>query len=102
MGQIADKQARDALKIALAPGGRFSDLSDAVLVNRRMYNVSGTNFTIPDIRIPSEGIIIDGTIGYKDNKTPQVIKFFEPPTTKAVIIVTPNTPQAVLRSKGKN
>lgn len=100
LGQVADQQARDALKIALAPNGALSDLSDSVLVNRYLRDPSSNNYVIPDIRIPAENVIIDGTIGYKDNTTLQVQKFFNfSPPTATVVIVTPNQPQAVLRPK---
>ena len=103
--QIADGEARDTLKIALAPGGPLAHLADSVVVNRRLYDSTGTKYTIPDLRIPGEGVIIDGTIGYKDNKTEQVKNFFDygsktTPKTNTVIIVTPNNPQAYLRPKG--
>ncbi|WP_440534032.1 Ig-like domain repeat protein [Variovorax sp. YR566] len=99
LGQVADKQARTALKIALAPGGALQNLSDSVLVNRYLRDPAGSgNYTIPDIRIPSEGVIIDGTIGSKSTSTSQVQKFFQySPTTNTVVIVTPNQPQAYLR-----
>jgi hypothetical protein len=61
---------------------------------------ANNNYVIPDIRIPAENVIIDGTIGYKDNTTLQVQKFFNfSPPTATVVIVTPNQPQAVLRPK---
>jgi len=71
--------------------------SDSVLVNRYLRNPAGSGYVIPDVRIPSEGVIIDATIGYKDVNTPQVQKFFNySPNTSTVIIVTPNQPQVYI------
>jgi len=70
MGQFVDTAARDALLDELAPGGGLEDLSDAVVVNRRLYYTSGPGYRIPDVYVPSEGVVLDGTIGFKNATTP--------------------------------
>lgn len=94
LGQRADALARASVNRALAPGGQLEAYKDQVLVNRYLPDPSGSGaYRIPDIQIPSEGVIIDGTIGYKDINTPQVSDFFRfSPPTGTVIIVPPTQP----------
>lgn len=89
MGQFVDTAARDALLDELAPGGGLEDLSDAVVVNRRLYYTSGSGYRIPDVYVPSEGVVLDGTIGFKNATTPQIRGFFRG-GARNVVIVKPN------------
>jgi hypothetical protein len=101
-GQQVDSIARADLKAALSPGGDLEDLSDSVRVNRRLYDAAGSgNYRVPDVYIPSEDAIFDGTIGIKTINTPQVTDFFGYSNTKNVVIVTPNgIPQLIARPAG--
>lgn len=94
LGQRADALARANLELALSPGGQLEAYKDRVLVNQYLRDPSGSGaYRIPDIQIPSEGVILDGTIGYKDINTQQVRDFFRySPTTGTVVIVTPTQP----------
>jgi hypothetical protein len=89
MGQFVDTAARRQLLRALRPGGELEDLSDAVVVNRRLYYTSGSGYRIPDVYIPSEGVVLDGTIGFKDATTPQIRGFFRG-GARNVLVVKPN------------
>jgi hypothetical protein len=100
LGSVADRFARGVINAALQPGGPLAHLSGDIVVNRRLYNTTGSGYTIPDLRIPAEGVIIDGTIGYKDNSTPQVKNFLNyDPNYKTVVIVAPQRAPSVLRGK---
>jgi len=89
MGQFVDRAARDQLLDALSPGGELEDLSDAVNVNRRLYYTSGRGYRIPDVYVPSEGVVLDGTIGFKNAATSQIRGFFRG-GARNVLIVKPN------------
>jgi hypothetical protein len=89
LGQQTDAAARQALlryldaqNISEGPGGQ-------VLVNRRLYDPSGSGaYRIPDVSIPSAGLILDGTIGTKTLATPQIQDFMNWGNSR-VNIVTP-------------
>ena len=98
VGQFADRAAREALLEALSPGGALEDLSDAVRVNRRLYDLSGNGYRIPDVYIPSEGVVLDGTIGFKDINTPQVQGFFGGGARNVVIVKPGQAPLLIPQS----
>jgi RHS repeat-associated protein len=69
LGQETDAAARTAMKDWIEREG----LSDQVLINKRYYDPSGSGmYRIPDVQIPSENLILEGTIGTKSANTPQI------------------------------
>lgn len=95
MGQDVDKIARtNMIEYKTA-----NDLGDDVLrINTRQYDPNGTGkYRIPDIILPQDKVILDGTIGKKSLETSQVQDFFKFGGSH-VVIQTPNMPmQAITR-----
>jgi hypothetical protein len=76
LGQRTDAAARDMLRDYLSAQGIPEGPGGSVLVNRRLYDPSGSGgYRIPDVRIPGANLILDGTIGTKTPATPQVQDF---------------------------
>jgi len=76
LGQRTDAAARDMLKDFLNAQEIPQGQGGLVLVNRRLYDPSGSGaYRIPDVNIPSAGVIFDGTIGIKTLATPQIQDF---------------------------
>jgi RHS repeat-associated protein len=72
LGQHTDAAARFTTQNWVESEG----LSDQVLINQRLYDPSGSGaYRIPDVQIPSENLILDGTIGIKTPDTPQIQDF---------------------------
>ena len=77
-------------------------LSQDVLLNRRITDPAGAGkVRRPDIRIPSENTIIDGTIGIKTLQTPQIRDFISYTQGNTVIIVRPNELPTLLYAGGR-
>jgi hypothetical protein len=76
LGQRTDAAARDMLNDYLNAQGIPEGPGGQVLVNRRLYDPSSSGaYRIPDVRIPSANLILDGTVGTKTPATPQVQDF---------------------------
>jgi hypothetical protein len=72
LGQRTDALARQNLRFWADQQG----LSGDVLINKRLYDPSGSGlYRVPDVRIPRENLILDGTIGTKTPLTPQIRDF---------------------------
>lgn len=79
---------------------------DDLIVNQRLYVPDGIKgYRVPDLMVPGERTIIDGTIGTKGLTTPQIQDFFASGKVDRVILVAPNknpvmiTLEQYLRSK---
>jgi hypothetical protein len=89
LGQQVDQYARGALLNYLGNEGIPEGPTGQVLVNRQLFDPSGSgNYRIPDVQIPSAGLILDGTIGSKNLSTSQIQDFI-PYSGGAVNIITP-------------
>ncbi|WP_437975559.1 SpvB/TcaC N-terminal domain-containing protein [Sorangium sp. So ce295] len=76
LGQRTDAYARARLRNFLAREGIPEGPGEDVLVNRFLRDPSGSGaYRIPDVRINSEQLILDGTIGVKTPTTPQIVDF---------------------------
>ena len=92
MGRETDAAARAQLRLYLRRQGISEGRSGEVQVNRRLYDPSGSGeYRVPDVRIPSVPLILDGTIGTKTPATPQVRDFMNWGNNQ-VNIVTPTVP----------
>lgn len=70
---------------------------EVIQVNRWLRDPGGSgNYRIPDVMIPGEQVIFDGTVGGKSLLTPQVQDFIRFSNGAKVIIVRPFTPPQVL------
>ncbi len=97
-GNRADAAVTDRMKIWVEEQG----LSQDVLLNRRITDPVGVGkVRRPDIRIPSENTIIDGTIGIKTLRTPQIRDFISYTQGNTVIIVRPNELPTLLYAGGR-
>jgi hypothetical protein len=70
----------------------FREMSglDELRVNQRLNTVDGiADYRKPDLFIPSERTVIDGTIGTKDLSTAQIQDFFNSGKVDRVILVSP-------------
>ena len=100
-GNRIDAVARDEMLTFKQING-IGDL----IVNQRLYVPGGKKgYRIPDLMVPGERTIIDGTIGNKSLTTPQIQDFFASGKVDRVILVAPNknpviiTLEQYLRSK---
>jgi hypothetical protein len=93
---------------ARAEMNAFKQLSgiDDLVVNRRLGVSNGIkDYRIPDLFLPGERTVIDGTIGTKGLTTPQIQDFFNSGKVDRVILVAPSqkpviiTLEQYLRSK---
>jgi len=78
---------------ARAEMNAFKQISgmDDLIVNKRLYVPEGIkSYRIPDIMVPGERTVIDGTIGTKGLTTPQIQDFFASGKIDRVILVLPN------------
>ena len=76
LGQEVDAIARTRLRLYLAREGIAEGPGTQVLVNRRLYDPSGSgSYRIPDVRLEDSRVIMDGTIGGKTMNSPQVRDF---------------------------
>jgi hypothetical protein len=72
LGQRTDAAVRMAMNNWVSAEG----LSDQVIINRRLYDPLGSGrYGIPDVYVPSENLILEGTIGTKTMNTPQIQNF---------------------------
>jgi hypothetical protein len=63
---------------------------DDLMVNKRLYTLGGEKqYRIPDLMLPNERTVIDGTIGAKSLSTPQIQDFFVSGKVDRVILVSP-------------
>ena len=82
-----DRLARDDLRIFAASRG---DGMDVVRINRRLYLDGNSGpYRIPDVHFPQSGTILDGTLGVKTARTPQVRDFLVANNNAPVGIVRP-------------
>lgn len=92
LGRRIDELARRYFRQWLAKQGITEDAA-SILVNRRLYNEDGTEWTLPDIYFPGTGVILDGTIGYKTLSTLQIRRFIAHTGGNVmVVIIRPNQP----------
>jgi hypothetical protein len=92
LGAETDLAARANLKIWLRQQGISEGAAAQVAVNRWLRDPSGTGlYRIPDVRLPQEGMIFDGTIGGKSPNCPQILDFMKFSQGDAVMIVRPQT-----------
>lgn len=84
---------------------QLSGIGD-LIVNKRLYVPDGIkDYRIPDLFVPGERTVIDGTIGTKGLTTPQIQDFFNSGKVDRVILVAPKqnpviiTLEQFLRSK---
>jgi hypothetical protein len=90
IGREVDDFARREMRLFARDEGLSND---ALRINRRLYDPEGTGqYRVPDLYLPDERTIIDGTIGKKTIDTEQIRKFFEygNGNVERVILVTPN------------
>ena len=80
-----DAYARDNLKL-------FAEIedhgTDFVRINQRLYLDSG-RYRVPDIYFPQSGTILDGTLGFKTARTPQIADFRTANNNAPIVIVRP-------------
>lgn len=63
IGGRMDKIARDSLRDWLRSEGITNTGPGGIIqVNRRLYNLAGSSYRVPDVRIRGANIIFDGTI----------------------------------------
>nr|WP_272227477.1 LysM peptidoglycan-binding domain-containing protein [Methylophilus methylotrophus] len=95
MGQDIDRIARDDITAYK----QLNDIGDDLLrINKRQYDPNDSSkYRIPDILLPKDKVILDGTIGKKSLGTAQVQDFFKYGGNH-VVIQTPKMPaQAITR-----
>jgi hypothetical protein len=90
MGQRIDAAARWRLRGFLAREGIAEGPGTDVLVNRRLYDPSGSGrYRVPDLRLKRSRRILDLTIGDKPPGTGQLLEFGEFSVGDQVEIVRP-------------
>lgn len=76
IGQRTDAIARIRMSRWLDNEGIAEGPGETVQLNRWLRDPSGSgNYRIPDVSIPDANLIMDGTIGFKWQNTPQVLDF---------------------------
>jgi RHS repeat-associated protein len=90
LGKEVDAIARARLRLYLAREGIAEGRGESVLVNRRLYDPSGSGrYRVPDVQLDESRLIMDGTIGGKDMNSPQVRDFQTFSGGYRVLIVRP-------------
>jgi YD repeat-containing protein len=86
--RVDDLARRDLKRFALEQGHG----TDLVRINQRLY-LEGTSgpYRIPDLYFPQSGIILDGTLGFKTARTPQIIDFRAANNNAPIRIVRPES-----------
>jgi hypothetical protein len=91
VGARMDAIARGLLRSWLRSEDILEGTESIIQVNRWLRDPKGTGaYRIPDVRLPGAGLILDGTIGLKWPKTPQVVDFRDFSGGDNVIIVRPS------------
>ncbi len=91
-GNLIDRYARDDMLTFKQING-MADLR----VNQRLSTDGGIkDYRIPDLFVPGERTVIDGTIGFKDVNTPQVQDFFHSGQADTVVIQSPGKPWKII------
>lgn len=86
LGRETDSIARGQLRLFLRDEG----LGDDVLVNRWLRDPTGSGrYRIPDVRLPSQSVILEGTIGNKSMLTSQIQDFINFSGGSRVVLVRP-------------
>jgi hypothetical protein len=84
-----DAFARDELREFAALRG---DGASVVRINQRLYiDGIGGKYRIPDVYFPQSGTILDGTLGTKTFKMPQIIDFGKATGNAPIGIVRPDS-----------
>jgi hypothetical protein len=86
LGQRADIFVRE--RITTYAGDIGLDATQ-ILINRRYYGANG-RYSVPDIRFPQSGNIIDYSYQFKTANTPQIMQFRASPATRNITIIPPN------------
>jgi len=90
IGQRTDAVARIRMSRWLGSEGIAEGSGEGIQLNRWLRDPSGSGlYRIPDVRIPEANLIMDGTIGYKWQTTPQVADFYRFSGGSNVTIVRP-------------
>jgi len=89
LGQYTDKIARAQMRDWVTQQGISEGAEGLVQVNRRLYNPVGEGYRVPDVRIPEENIIFEGTIGQKSFTTPQIRDFYDFSQGGRITIIRP-------------
>jgi len=90
IGQRTDRIVQTRLKRWIRREGVAEGPGEAVQVNRWLRDPGGSGaYRIPDLRVPDADVIMDGTIGYKWNNTPQITDFYQYSAGSHTIIVRP-------------
>jgi hypothetical protein len=91
-GNRIDSLARDEM-LTFKQINNFNNL----LVNRRLDSNGGIkDYRIPDLFLPGERTVIDGTIGTKGLTTPQIQDFFNSGKVDRVILVAPHQKPVII------
>jgi hypothetical protein len=70
---------------------KIAEGMDDLRVNQRLSSNAGIkDYRVPDLFLPGERTVIDGTIGIKGLTTPQIQDFFNSGKVDRVILVSPN------------
>ncbi|EGY51657.1 hypothetical protein [Neisseria shayeganii] len=78
IGNKTDAYARVELRKWLQRNGIPEGPNEIVRINRRLYDPSGSGrYRVPDVHIPSENLILDGSLGFKTNSSPQIRDFYK-------------------------
>lgn len=80
-----DDFARQDLRVFARTQGHGGDV---VRINQRLYLENG-RYRVPDVYFPQSGTILDGTLGFKSARTPQVIDFRAANNNAPVGIIRP-------------
>ncbi|HWX22414.1 MAG TPA: DUF6531 domain-containing protein [Candidatus Binatia bacterium] len=90
LGQKVDAAARARTLLFLEREGVQEGPGNQILVNRWLRDPTGSDaYRIPDLRIPGEGVIIEGTIGDKTFASPQIQDFINFSGGNRVVIIRP-------------
>jgi hypothetical protein len=92
IGSVIDDIARTGMRAWVAGEGLSEGANSIIAINRYLRDPSGSGaYRIPDVRIPSANLIMDGTIGLKTRTAPQVIDFGNFSGGNNVMIVRPDS-----------
>lgn len=90
IGQRTDAIARIRMSRWLDSEGISEGPGEAMQLNRWLRDPAGSgSYRIPDVRIPDANLIMDGTIGFKWQTTPQVMDFYNFSGGSRITIVRP-------------
>ena len=90
IGQRTDASARIRMTRWLDNEGIAEGLGQAVHLNRRLRDPLGSgSYRIPDLSIPGANMIMDGTVGFKWQSTPQIADFYNFSGGSNITIVRP-------------